>query len=65
MWNLELREVYESGEIENPDLQEYYWRLYDAGLFEFDKKRKKKDNNTVGHCWYRAHAARLGVFCPW
>lgn len=62
MHTLELRDVIViDGHtfIEEPDLNEYYLRLLIGGYF--DMKVSKKDNNSVGDCWYRAHAKRLGV----
>lgn len=65
MYNItmELREIVVndlSAEVEEVDLNEYLIRLMISGAF--DKKLGKRDNNSVGHCWYRAHAARLGVY---
>lgn len=56
---LELRrvDIFEDGDIkvENPDIQEYNLRLILADLYH------RKDKNSVGACWFRAHCARNGL----
>lgn len=63
-FQLEMREVYikkdGSVDVENPDLDDYYIRLLVAGKFENGKDKK----NSIGICWYRAHAMRNGIRVP-
>jgi hypothetical protein len=50
-------DIFDDGsiEIENPSPEEYNLRLIIANKYH------RKDKNSIGHCWMRAHCKRNGL----